>query len=126
MIVFAADITGTATVGAQKANDPQTPSNLWKILDHTSSRPEDGADTSASDVVLASSECVTGEEEKTTPAEMTETEEELTVAEGDIVTIKVGEEELKELQKHCGGCTARMIRVSRARASIKTNKQTNK
>ena len=41
-----------------------------------------------------------------------ETGELLSVVEGDRVAIRVGDEKLKELQQHCGGCTARMIRVS--------------
>ena len=41
-----------------------------------------------------------------------ETEELLSVVEGDRVAIKVGDKKLKELQQQCGGCTARMIRVS--------------
>jgi len=115
----AADTKVTSKMDTPQSGEPRTEDNLWKILEQASIRYEDAAVscTVPRDDAHAPSNCVTREEEKTTPAEVTEAEELLVVAEGDSVAIKVGEEELKELQQHCGGCTAGMVKVSPIRSA---------
>ena len=116
---IAADTKVTSKMDTPQSSEPRTEDNLWKILEQTSTGSEDAASSCSvpKDDAIAPSDCVTREEEKTTPAEVTEAEELLVVAEGDSVAIKVGEEELKELQQHCGGCTAGMVTVSPIRSA---------
>ena len=115
----AADTKMASKMDTPVSSEPRTEDNLWKILKQTSTGSEDAAASCSvpSDDARAPSDCVTREEEKTTPAEVTEAKELLVVAEGDSVAIKVGEEELKELQQHCGGCTAGMLKVSPIRSA---------
>ena len=64
------------------------------------------------EVASASGAYVTSVNKGETAATEVKETGDLRLAEGDRVAIKVGDEKLKELQQHFGGCTARMIRVS--------------
>ncbi|KAK7093788.1 E3 ubiquitin-protein ligase MIB2-like isoform X1 [Littorina saxatilis] len=103
------DTTETLTIVVKKPTEspkteeaPKIPTDFPFTDDSDYERP--------TEVAQASNAIVTSEQEQTTAQEATEAEDELSVSAGDKVAIKVGEEALKELQKDCGGCTARMIR----------------
>ena len=115
------DITEASTLVIRKAFDSTAADNIAKILDQSSigeknlsesATTEVASAVGVTEVASASGAYVTSvNKEETAATEVKETGD-LRLAEGDRVAIKVGDEKLKELQQHFGGCTARMIRVS--------------
>ena len=115
------DITEASTLVIGKAFDSTAADNIAKILDQSSIGEKNLSESATTEVTStvgvteaasASGSYVTSvNKEETAATEVKETGD-LRLAEGDRVAIKVGDEKLKELQQHFGGCTDRMVRVS--------------
>ena len=105
------DTTEASILVIRQVCDSTATDNIAKILYQSSISDRDLSATSPTEAASVPGASVTSVKEETPATDVEETEE-LCVTEGDRVAIKVGDEKLKELQQHYGGCTARMIRVS--------------